>query len=279
MSQTVSASVQSVIRGQVVSSSGAMSGTYSISATANGTFGSGTGSGNVDQAYSELITLVPGGTHSLDLYAFGGATYPSGAAFTMTRLKSIFIQVMGNLGCGYVSAVSVTTAGTGYTVGDTLTVAIGGGAGTSATLTVSSISGGGGTGPVTGVAIATPGSYTTNPTTLANNAPTGGTGGGTVRVTLTMGVVAQGGAAYVDADVLTVGGLGTTAAWTSLLASNTATLSIPSGTATIPGTLGPVSSGGTGWAVGSSTTNHVLLCTNSGSNPLTYQLVVVGSTV
>jgi hypothetical protein len=74
------------------------------------------------------------------------------------------------------ASAAIGTAGTGYTVGDVLTVTGGvqGFAGADATFTVSTISGGGGTGPVTAVTVTTVGNFEESP---ANDvAVTGGTG-------------------------------------------------------------------------------------------------------
>ncbi|MBI5126886.1 hypothetical protein HZA76_00305 [Candidatus Roizmanbacteria bacterium] len=69
-----------------------------------------------------------------------------------------------------VDTVSVSAGGTGYTVGDTLTVA--GGTGTAATIRVDTVSGG----VITAVSVITQGLYTAKPTTP--NTVTGGTGTG-----------------------------------------------------------------------------------------------------
>lgn len=69
-----------------------------------------------------------------------------------------------------VTAVSISSGGTGYAVNDVLTVA--GGTGNSATLTVTSVS----SGVITAITITTAGAYTSNPTTP--NSVTGGTGSG-----------------------------------------------------------------------------------------------------
>lgn len=74
--------------------------------------------------------------------------------------------------CSKVLTLSVTAGGTGYTVGDTLTLVDSGSSGT-ATCTVASISGGGGTGPVTGVSAPVVAGYDY---TLGVKATTGGTG-------------------------------------------------------------------------------------------------------
>lgn len=70
-----------------------------------------------------------------------------------------------------VTAAAVAAGGTGYTVGDTLTVS-GGTGGPSATLTVSTVS----SGAITAVTVASAGAYTTAPSNPAS--VTGGTGSG-----------------------------------------------------------------------------------------------------
>lgn len=74
----------------------------------------------------------------------------------------------------HVATAAINAAGTGYTVGDVLTIA--GGTSTHvATLEVLTITGGGGTGPIGSVRITNAGAYSVDPTTTAN-AVTGGTG-------------------------------------------------------------------------------------------------------
>lgn len=85
--------------------------------------------------------------------------------------KQLLDFITGN----HVSAVTINAAGTGYTVGDTLTVAGGTPKGIfTADAVVTTV---GGTGDVTGVRLHNWGSYSANPTTTAN-AVTGGTGSG-----------------------------------------------------------------------------------------------------
>mgnify|MGYP000229598556 FL=1 len=71
---------------------------------------------------------------------------------------------------GVITKAAITTGGTGYTNGDTLTIV--GGTGTAATLTVTSVSGG----VITGVSIAGSGSYSIAPPSPSS--VTGGTGSG-----------------------------------------------------------------------------------------------------
>lgn len=80
--------------------------------------------------------------------------------------------------------------------------------------------------------------------------------------------------AIVESDILTIGALGTTAGWTSLLTPNTAGLIIPSG-----GTIAFANpTANTGLVVGSSTTNHNLKFTSGASNTgtITYNVIAIG---
>lgn len=88
--------------------------------------------------------------------------------------------ILASVGC---TAVAIAAAGTGYTVGDVLTVV--GGTTTEATqLLVLTITGGGGTGPIGTVEVSRPGTYSVNPTNPVS--VTGGTGS-SATFTLTYG--------------------------------------------------------------------------------------------
>lgn len=75
----------------------------------------------------------------------------------------------------HVATAVLNAAGTGYTVGDVLTI-VGGTSTHVATLEVLTITGGGGTGPVGTVRITNAGAYTSDPTPTTANGVTGGTG-------------------------------------------------------------------------------------------------------
>lgn len=135
-----------------------------------------------------------------------------GTATSYINLADIIYQTAQNNG---VSAVAVNSGGTGYVVGDILTVAGGTttGAG-AATLEVTSVSGG----VIDGIKVKMAGAYSSNPTTTAN-AVTGGTGS-SATIDLTMlaygwtgnrrtqeaasATVAAGGTGYTVGDVLTL---------------------------------------------------------------------------
>jgi hypothetical protein len=236
-----------------------------------GNLGSGTGKDNANQFFTIQKTLAASGTQSLNLNTMSGAVDALGNGFSIVDLKYLAILMLGNLNCQYVGTVAVHAGGTGYAVNDVLTVA--GGTGTAATLKVLTVS----SGVITSVQVLTPGSYTVNPSTSAN-AVTGGTGT-TATMDLTMATVTtQQSAVYVEGDFLTIGALGTTAQWTSFLTPNTASILLKSGTNANPGYLQHSEGGATGVVVGASSTNNTLLITNSGSNPVTYQIIAVGAT-
>lgn len=240
---------------------------FSLPAFLSASFASGTGAGNINQFYTEQKTLAASGTRTLLLSTMSLATDPFGLAYALTNIKGFYLQILGNLGCTYVSAVAVQAGGSSYVAGDTVTVA--GGTGTAATLKVITVSGG----AITSISVLTPGSYTVNPSTSAN-AVTGGTGS-SATINLTMSTVVAP-ATYVEGDYLTIGAAGSNP-WTSLIGTSTSTLLLKSGTVGIPGTLSFTEGGATGWVVASGS-NEQLKIVNSGSNPVTYLLVLLGAT-
>lgn len=123
----------------------------------------------LDEVTRENLELLMGSTLLGDFTqpALTGAT---GQAFAFNTTAA----VIGNwyeirtAALTKVATATVAAGGTGYTVGDVLTVA--GGTGVSATLTVATVS----TGVITGVTITSVGAYTVNPS--SPNSVTGGTG-------------------------------------------------------------------------------------------------------
>ena len=110
--------------------------------------------------------------------------------------------------------IAIIAAGTGYTVGDTLTVK-GGTFVSAATINVDSISGGGGTGPIATASFLTGGEYSALPRSAV--------------VDVRGGTVASAGTGYSVSDVLTlVGGTGTAATYTvaTLSGSEVATVTL-----------------------------------------------------
>jgi hypothetical protein len=147
-------------------------------------------------------------------------TWQTGSATSYKNLLDQMIQVATS---DHVSTCAVNAAGTGYVVGDILSVA-GGTKTHTATLRVTTVGGGG---SVTGLRIETGGAYTANPT-LTGNALTGGTGSGcTANLTMAdtgwtvkrqtqqavSATVGAGGSGYTVGDDITIaGGFGVTTA-------------------------------------------------------------------
>jgi len=125
-----------------------------------------------------------------------------GTATDYINLADIIYQTAQNNG---VSAVAINAGGTGYTVGDILTVAGGTttGAG-AATLEVTSVSGG----VIDGIKVKMAGAYSSNPTTTAN-AVTGGTGSSATMDLTMLGYGWTGNRRTQEAASATVAGGGT----------------------------------------------------------------------
>lgn len=139
----------------------------------------------LDEVTRENLELLMGSTLVGDFTqpALTGAT---GQAFAFNTTPA----VIGNwyeirtAALTKIATATVATGGTGYTVGDVLTVA--GGTGVSATLTVATVS----TGVITGVTITSVGAYTVNPS--SPNSVTGGTGS-SATITLTFSALTAAG--------------------------------------------------------------------------------------
>jgi hypothetical protein len=76
-----------------------------------------------------------------------------------------------------------------------------------------------------------------------------------------------------ESDTLTIGGKGTTAAWTSFFGSNTYTAKITGG-----GTLILTQPGATGFVVGASSTNHLLTVAATAAVSINYTVIIIGAT-
>lgn len=128
--------------------------------------------GNVIVLASGGFTSSPALTPTLQLAGTGGSG--NRACFRFKDEFGDFLRCVtwdgSTEGAKILTAVVVAGGGTGYTVGDVLTLA--GGTGTAATITVSAVSGG----VITAVTITSVGSYTVAPT--SPNSATGGTGSG-----------------------------------------------------------------------------------------------------
>jgi len=116
--------------------------------------------------------------------ANAGPVHINGDSPRQRLWNSICAAVQDGLASGqFVSAAAVAAGGTGYTVGDVLTV-VGGTKSVAATVTVATISGGGGTGPVATVTVTLAGNYSAAPANPA--ATSGGTGNGACTLNLTV---------------------------------------------------------------------------------------------
>src|SRR5215471_15010436 len=138
--------------------------------------GGNTGDGDSDR-FDHLFYVAPIDVNTVSPAGLAGLS--RGFLRYTNRLAPRAISpgvTLGQGGVGPVATVAVATAGTGYTVGDTLTLTTGG---TGATVQVTSV---GGAGDVTGVTLLTPGSGYT----AGVSATSGGTGSGaTITITVT----------------------------------------------------------------------------------------------
>lgn len=83
----------------------------------------------------------------------------------------------------------------------------------------------------------------------------------------------------VEADVMKIGAIGATTQWTSFFGVNTDSI-------ILPGPLGASglsflmvgANGATAYAVGNSSTNHLLRLASTGANTISYNLVAIGAT-
>lgn len=238
---------------------------------AGGTLPTGTGSGKADQLWTKQVTLAAGANLDQDLTSLGNDNL--GNALAPVTLKVLAILMRGNLACTYVASAAVHAGGggSGFTNGDTLTAA--GGTGTAAQFTAT-VSGGVVTAVTPKLANGfTGGSYTVNPSVTAN-AVTGGTGTGCT-LDLTMATVVEGAQTYIETDYLSIGGDNTTNAWVSFFADKSDIIKLYSGNTTLPGFLITGNASNAGWAIGS--TNKLLKFLNSGSNPITFNIIGIGA--
>lgn len=174
----------------------------------------GNGTDSINQVFFDQRILTSGSHFDYNLYNMNTSNDPLGNAYTMAHLKMFFLQILGNLGCDYVTSVvlhSTNGTGSGYTTGDNLTVV--GGSGSGGHLLAGTVSGG----AIFTVTVPTPGaSYLVGDVVTV----TGGTGtyaAFTVTAITTGGglaslIPAYAGHGYLVNDVLTLaGGTGTSA--------------------------------------------------------------------
>lgn len=235
---------------------------------------------------NDVVTLL-GGNYlgSVVIHSSGGgSSYAVGDVLTIAggTGTAATVQVL-TVSSGAIVTLAVKTIGA-YSVNPTTSGnSATGGSGSGASLDLTMLTGTpaqikvttGGGGAVTLVqSITVVGSYIALPPVSACTC-TGGTGTG-AKFDLTLTTVVT--PVFVEGDYLTVGNRATAAGWTSFLGANTHTMLLKSGTTNCPGTIILCEGGATGWVVGTSTTNNILRLTNSGSNPVTFQIVVVGAT-
>ena len=143
-------------------------------------------------AFSNSVTAALWNGLQPNTIAQATAQIPSSVWTTLsyTPGQSYWMVIYGVTWPQILALVAIASGGTGYTVGDTLTIAGGtlqtGAA--AAVVKVTSISGGGGTGPITGLQILSFGGWSVNPS--SPNGPTGGTGN-SASLTLTFTTIAQ----------------------------------------------------------------------------------------
>lgn len=88
-----------------------------------------------------------------------------------------------------------------------------------------------------------------------------------------------GSATPTEADTMTVGGTTATSAWTSFLGTNADSIKLPGPDSAGKSTFICVGgSGSTAYAIGASTTNHLLRISNTGANTITYNVILIGAT-
>ena len=165
------------------------------------------GTGAIDLAAgSSGVNISNGGTVTAITRTNGGSTYTSFPTLTISAPTTAGgVQATASFTMGLGGVPVITSGGTGYTVGDVLTL-VGGTFSSAATLTVSTVS----TGVVTGVTVSNFGTYTVLPTNPIS--VTGGTGSGAtfsptwgVNTTFT---ITNAGSGYVEQPTVTFSGGG-----------------------------------------------------------------------
>jgi hypothetical protein len=166
------------------------------------------GTGAIDLAAgSKGVNISNGGTVTAITRTASGGSYtsiPSVALSAPTTAGGVQATASAAL---FIQTVTIAGGGTGYTVGNTLTV-VGGTSGAAATLTVSTVS----SGVITGVTVATGGtSYTVLPTNPFS--VTGGSGSGATFNATAWGVsatitITNAGSGYIEQPTITFSGGG-----------------------------------------------------------------------
>ena len=165
------------------------------------------GTGAIDLAAgSSGVNISNGGTVTAITRTAGGTLYTTPPAIAITAPTTAGgVQATATCTLGLISSSTIGSGGTGYTVGDTLTL-VGGTSTVTAQITVSTVS----AGVITGFTIATAGTYTAAPTNPASLS--GGTGSGatlntnfTVNTTFT---ITNAGSGYIEQPTVSFSGGG-----------------------------------------------------------------------
>jgi len=228
------------------------------------------GTGAIDLAAgSSGVNISNGGTVTAITRTNGGSTYTSFPTLTISAPTTAGgVQATASFTMGLGGVPVITSGGTGYTVGNVLTL-VGGTFSSAATLTVSTVS----SGVVTGVTVSNFGTYTVLPTNPIS--VTGGTGSGAtfsptwgVNTTFT---ITNAGSGYVEQPTVSFSGGG---------GSGAAAYAVVGGTNTvrsIGGTLNFATPGGTAFSVSDTSRTTVDFWQAVGATG-TVGLVVAGAT-
>lgn len=280
MSETLNATFNAQLNAVLASAGNLATGqvTMALNSLLASVFGSGNGSGQINQLFYEQNFLAPSSSRAYDLHAFGGASDGLGNAYSLSAVKLLVIQLIGNALYYYATVATVHSGGggSGYQVGDVLTWT---GAGTTflaGQVKVTTVS----AGAVTGISILSAGAFSTSPSTSAN-ATTGGHGTGcTLDLTFTT-AVNQLYSTFTDGDYMDIGNQNDSTTWTSPFAGSGTPISsavrLKSGTSLTVGTL-ILQSGGGGFAVVNTTNYKLKLATGSNGANLYYNIIVFGNT-
>jgi hypothetical protein len=164
------------------------------------------GTGAIDLAAgSSGVNISNGGTVTA-LTLTGAGTYTSAPSMAITAPTTAGgVQATASVAVMYFRAVAIQSGGTGYTVGDVLSIVGGTPTGATATATVSTVS----SGVITGISVTTGSNYSVLPSNPVS--VTGGTGTGAT-LNLSWGVVSftitAAGSGYVEQPTVTFSGGG-----------------------------------------------------------------------
>ena len=167
------------------------------------------GTGAIDLAAgSSGVNISNGGTVTAITRTAAGSSYTSAPTWSASAPTTAGgVTATGTTYLALQALPTITSGGTGYTVGDTLTFVGGSGITTATTLTVSAVS----SGVITAVTISANGAYATPPTSPIS--VTGGTGTGATFTTTSWGlastiVIGTAGSGYIEQPTVTFSGGG-----------------------------------------------------------------------